>query len=749
MIGRGTKRMTSIEQKPEIKKIQIQNFFASSTGTEIYTGEISEEYLYTLKNTTRATVFDKMRRGDSRVKMVLSAVKNPIRSASYQWDCENQEHADFLNFIFFSPENMETWRLKINEFLSCVDFGHTVFEKVHKLVLGHKAWGDFYTVDLGWISPKTITEWNTDKQTGKLLNIRQRAMGDLTRNVLVPSEFLSVVTVDQEGSNFEGISMLRPCFGAWKRKDVYLKLMAIGVEKSAIKPPVVEVPAAAQGTVQYTNLINALELYSSHQCNYLTKPEGWKIDFLDSNFDPDKIKSAIQFENQEMAFAFLANFLELGATGSGSYALSNDLSDFFLGGLTYLADGICEALNKIGRELIILKFGEQEIYPALKASGIKDKAGQEFGNLLKSLSDGRYIIPDDKLEANIRKRIGLPEADPTTSRKQPDSNPFASNPNPTNTPRIDESGNSDDESDGPEIDQNINNETTQKLSNCTCGVKLAKSRSGKQIEMASVTISDTLRDNLERIRNNSLEAIRKLYNNSSENEKVLIPSKLLILNTSGINAFKRQLEDKLTSVSNDAIDQVKTELKTTTDVRASTILGIRFVSKKLPKKLSNRIKQQANLLAESTVNDLDKIVAFAFGDALATNAALEIIVNDIKNASDKFLEGGSVATAAANVASRIVNESRNEMFFDPEIMEEIETLEFVNDDPISPICQDLAGIVFDANDPEAQRYFPPLHHNCKSTLKANLIRKTGTGPAKTEGGLRPSDPKLEKYITLG
>ena len=53
-----------------------------STGTEIFAGYYAEDYLDALKNNERADVFDKMRRSDPQVKMCLSAVKNPIKSAT-------------------------------------------------------------------------------------------------------------------------------------------------------------------------------------------------------------------------------------------------------------------------------------------------------------------------------------------------------------------------------------------------------------------------------------------------------------------------------------------------------------------------------------------------------------------------------------------------------------------------------------------------------------------------------------------
>ena len=111
-----------------------------------------------------------------------------------------------------------------------------------------------------------------------------------------------------------------------------------------------------------------------------------------------------------MVKAFLANFLELGMSGTGAYSLSNDLSDFFLTGLQFLADEIAEQINKnLIPELIKMNFGPRDKYPKLKFSGISDKAGKELADILTVLTSAQILTPDDKLEKHLRKRLGITE----------------------------------------------------------------------------------------------------------------------------------------------------------------------------------------------------------------------------------------------------------------------------------------------------------------------------------------------------
>ena len=71
-----------LEKEQTSDSSDFHPFPYGSSGTTIYSGYFDEDYLEALKNNERADVFDKMRRSDPQIKMCLSAVKNPIKSAA-------------------------------------------------------------------------------------------------------------------------------------------------------------------------------------------------------------------------------------------------------------------------------------------------------------------------------------------------------------------------------------------------------------------------------------------------------------------------------------------------------------------------------------------------------------------------------------------------------------------------------------------------------------------------------------------
>jgi len=166
----------------------------------------------------------------------------------------------------------------------------------------------------------------------------------------------------------------------------------------------------------------------------------------------------------------------------------------------------------------------------------------------------------------------------------------------------------------------------------------------------------------------------------------------------------------------------------------------------LPPDLRKKVKAQADLLADSQVAELERKVKFQFTNSVDSTDSDDLLTKDLIQSAEGLWSGGAIDAAAGNVTAHVVNSARELFFFDPRVVTEIASFSFVNPDPVSPICQDLAGSTFSVDDPESARFFPPLHHNCKSYLVPNL--RGSSSEDKEITGLKPSKADLEKYITL-
>jgi len=411
------------EEKEEYKSdFNLTN--SGNSGTEIYAGYYAEEYLHKLRGSERADEYDKMRRSDSQIQMVLSCMKNPIKSCKWEIDPaemnndQYEMHANLVKRILFD-ELKCGWDAFISEALTMLEFGHAVFERTHKLVRNDPDFGTYISIkNLAWRNPKTLERWNLNKD-GDLDSVTQYSFGDLDAQVDMDAKFLTVFTLNKEGSDFQGTPVIRVCYGNYFRKNNYLKLNAIGIEKFAVPTPIGKVPPGFEKSDEMGAFETALKKYTTHQSNYVIIPSGFEVNFNNNVYDPQKVEVSIDNEDKRMSKAILANFLELGQ-GSGSYALSADLSDFFLSSLEYIAEKIIanHLNNTVIKEIIDLNFPGVKKYPKLRPVGISDRAGKELAEIVSMLTEKKVIIADDKLEADMRKRYSLPEKSNEGVREQ-------------------------------------------------------------------------------------------------------------------------------------------------------------------------------------------------------------------------------------------------------------------------------------------------------------------------------------------
>ena len=400
------------------------------SGTEISGGYYSEDYLDELSNAKAAKAYDVMRRKDSQAQMLVSAVKLPIMSGlfeirPYDDSPEAEVQSKFIEHLLSDIDNSLSQTK--NEILDLVVYGFTAMERVHKVstkpfdIDGKVIFPSYVGLaELRWINPKSIETWNFDKDTKKLKSISQFVTGDLAKQVDIPAEFLSIFTINKEGDNYTGISLLRACYGCYFRKNNYQKLNSIGIEKFAIGIPIGTIPQGDENSNSRVAFEKALRDFCTHQSNYLIKTEGYEVDVKFNAFDPQKIEVAIDNEDKRMAKSFLASFLELGLTTGGSQALSSDLSTFFRNSLEYIVDIIESEFNRvIIPEMIKLNFPDAKKFPILYISGVTDQAGAELANSLSAMVNSRILTTDTDLEDYVRKMYSLPEKGDTPNAAPP------------------------------------------------------------------------------------------------------------------------------------------------------------------------------------------------------------------------------------------------------------------------------------------------------------------------------------------
>ena len=713
-----------------------------STGIEIFSGIYNEEYLDKFASMPEGMdVFDKMRRSDYQVQMLLSAVKNPIISASWGVEAvdnsdEEVEIAEFIRFVLFEDisypdeSKRKTFREFLTEALTSIEFGYSLFEPVHKVVMNHPKYGNYTGLkDIGYRSQKTIYEWNLNRN-GSIKDVRQLVNGDLAVDVHIEGKHLMPITFKKEGDNYEGISMLRPIYGNYSRKDFYLKIYAMGIERNATGVLVGTVPTSSQEDEEQMTLFKKmLKFYTSHQSTYLLKPEGFEIDVTKIDFDAKDVLDGIKFEDQAMAKAFLAGFLELGMGGqAGSQSLGQDLSTLFLNGIEIYAETIADALeNHIVKKLVDAKYGKRVQYPQIKAADVNNKNGKERAEIAVMLKNAGITRESDQLEDEMNRAYDFP----VITQKQKDADEAAGKGRKA-TGKINPNEDSKDE-EGPKekpVKKKLND--IAKFADADNASLFIKQRAKAVHVLMQTQLEERVAKYLTKITKSF-----KAEDNIAKRRKILseteIPSK---------TQYKKELRLEMAQLSEVATKNVLKE------VNKENLKFDEYTDllKTLPKALRDQLTSNIDELVKDQDVELRKRMFFVASQKLDTTDSVAALIADMDKAAASYTATGVLQTTATNVTSSAVNSARNAVFQTPEVFEEIESFVIVNPSPDALICKELTGRVFSKAQYDTED-LPPYHHNCKTTVRAQLIGQKNIKPIDPIG-LRPtgSSEEIEKIL---
>ena len=389
-----------------------------SSGTVIIGGIITDQdYNQDLIGEEGRKNVDKMRKGDATVRAAILAVKLPILAANWFIEpaSESPEDAKIADFVTqnLMEEMTITWQDFLRESLLYLDYGYYVWEAVYKDFIFE---GQRY-IGLHKLSPRlpgSIIAWQTkEKQDG----ITQWTLA--TGEVSIPIRKLLILTNEKEGDNWEGTTIFRSAYKHWYIKDNLYKIDAIAHERQGLGIPFVKKPETGATVKDQNKATELLKNLRANEKGYLEIPKGWDIGFMDMNArstrDPN---NSIKHHDRQIVKSVLAQFLELGGTGQGSFALSADQSDLFLLSLHAVASHVKDAVQKYVIERVVDLNFVVEKYPQLKYEKIGNVDLNQLSVALQRLTQTGLIIGDDELERHLRKVMSLPEMSEEDERRK-------------------------------------------------------------------------------------------------------------------------------------------------------------------------------------------------------------------------------------------------------------------------------------------------------------------------------------------
>ncbi len=382
------------------------------TGTAYFNGVIADEYNSDLQGQRGIETYDKMRRSDAQVQAVLWVCELPIRSARWAVepggeDAKSVEIAEAVEANLLEGMTI-TWDDFLRHALLMLPFGFMVFEKVWE-----RRDGGLRYRKLAPRMPQSVNKWDMEPDGG-LLGIEQLVWsGGQYSRPYIPIEKLLVFTNRKEGANWAGQSLLRAAYKHWYYKDNMYRVDAIAMERHGVGVPYVKMSAEA-AVEDYEEAADILQSLHAHERSYVVGKHCWEEFSMVGIDRPTQsvvsLKESIQHHDVMIARSILAQFINLGSTETGSYALSEDQSSFFLMALQAVANQITDVMNTYAiKPLVNVNWGPQDKYPRLTYSKLEQRDLFTYGDAIQKLISSGAIVVDEGLRDTIRDLYGLPE----------------------------------------------------------------------------------------------------------------------------------------------------------------------------------------------------------------------------------------------------------------------------------------------------------------------------------------------------
>ena len=372
---------------------------------------ITGEYLAKLKGLIGFKVYDEMRRNEPIIKSVLRASSLPILQNSYSVEPPtdlpvDKEIAEFVERNIFK-EMTNTWQYTLEQIMLMSPFGFSILEKVYRY---DEKVQKTKIKKLDPRLPSSIHSWVYDENAKRLNGVTQRNP-KTDKEVFLPIEKLLVFSNQREGDNWVGISDLRAVYGNWFIKQTLQKIDAIKHDRYGVGVPVGMTPEGVDIDEEndgYKYMVAALEAFSSQEASFIMLPNGYKLEIQGGQAKAGTdVVSSMRYHDEKMAVAFLAQFLLLGQTDSGSRALGESFIKFFQMALQERADYIAEVLTRfLIRELVDCNWVVDD-YPTLIAGRIKDLPFETIA----TLTTAGVITKEENLENTVRRALGIVEVE--------------------------------------------------------------------------------------------------------------------------------------------------------------------------------------------------------------------------------------------------------------------------------------------------------------------------------------------------
>lgn len=423
-----------------IVKENVSTKELGSSGLSRWGGTIDEEFLNELRGSRGRKVYTEMRHNDPVVAAMLRCITWLCRSVDWDVNGENEKQVEFVHECM--DDCSHSWDDFISEALTFLPYGWSLAEIVYKYRKGEDAEPPSKYDDgrIGWRklafrSQLTLWEWDMD-DAGGIRGMVQSVSGKQPVNIPIEKALLFRTTV--ENGNPEGQSILRSCYRSWLFKKNLEEIEGIGLERNLNGLPVLYLGEGANTDANREKGIQIVRDVRKDAQMGIVLPgpkqtadgKGWLLELLSGgSLESADVGPVITRYEKRIALSMLAQWLMLGMDQVGSYALSQDQTDFFRQAVEAVLKMITSVLNRFAIPRLF------KLNPSLQKTGelptieyslpIKPdfKMFAEAVNVM--VGAGILKAEDQTVKDAIRGLLGLPEEE---ELPQPEEEPV--NPDP-------------------------------------------------------------------------------------------------------------------------------------------------------------------------------------------------------------------------------------------------------------------------------------------------------------------------------
>lgn len=407
----------------------------------------SDEIISDLRGLKGIKKYREMRDNSATIGALMYAIEQVLRDVDIKVcpanDSEEaKKEAEFVESVLDDMEH--SLDDHIAEALSVLTFGFSWFEQVYKVRSGPSARtgkkkskyndGRIGLKKLAIRAPWTINKFEMDYATGQCLGVHQQGTSN-HQGSFIPSNKSLVYRTTTLNGDPAGRSVLRNAYSSYKYLTSLQTIEAIAVERELHGVPVGRIPAEflhpdasdAQKAVrsQMETILRDLKMneqgYALIPSDVYTDIDGkpsnsrlMDIELITSNGSRSvDIDPIIRRYQHDIARSVMSEFLMLGSSSTGSYALSKSKTDLFLRSMESYIDIIVDTLNKqVVERLWEINGLDYDLMPELEAGDVAPHDLKELGSYLRNLNGANIDLSDQVHIINaLLENAELPEVD--------------------------------------------------------------------------------------------------------------------------------------------------------------------------------------------------------------------------------------------------------------------------------------------------------------------------------------------------